>query len=681
MQFLGYLLILLAQDFAIAKRAYILDNVIDNTVSQTVKSQGRLHQLRSQQRLFGIDYIYDYFTSFYDEMSSYVTDGVIGETLQSFIENFALPEGVKEGDLSELPDYTKSSLCMICDTGMGNLLSAYYYGLPGSFIEQMAVSTCKLFRLQTPSVCEGLIHLNMEVILHIADRMGNMSSKQFCGTILESLECYGPDPIVNWEVDLSFVGEKPKMAMLRGNSLDGTESAESAGAESARYSQFFTSLFKGRDDSEDGDVSDGGGLMQVVQITDLHYDPEYMVGGQSGCDEPLCCRQYQGVAAKPDQAAGKWGDYRYCDIPWYVVENAITTIASQHKEAKYVYMTGDIIPHNVWSTTKEDNIRSIQHSGSRFKEILGEKVYPILGNHEPHPANVFAPPYIEKENSTEWLYEAFFDAWGSNLPPDARETFLKGGYYTVSPEPGFRIIALNNMFAYTYNWWMIMDPVDPASELEWFASTLYEAESNDEKVHILAHIPPGTPDQLKIWSREYARIIRRFDHIITGQFNGHTHKEQFNVYMDSESGQPSNVAYNAGSVTPYANSNPNYRVYSVDSSTWELQDYETFIYNVTEANLNEDSSPKWYRLYSFKEAYGVNSMRPEDVRDLVYRMASNNTLMKEYNRNFIKAGDTGLQKECNEHCMRTRLCEMVTTVSGDFSECKPLLKNFKKPES
>ncbi|XP_039300772.1 sphingomyelin phosphodiesterase-like [Nilaparvata lugens] len=671
MQFLGYLLILLAQESAFAKRAYILDNVIDNTVSQTVKSQGRLHQLRSQQRLFGMEYIYDYFTSFYNEMSSYVTEGVIGETLEGMIENFALPEGVKEGDLSELPDYTKSSLCMICDMGMSNLLSAYYYGLPGSFIEQMAISTCKLFRLQTPSVCEGLIHLNMEVILHIADRMGNMTSKQFCGTILESLECYGPDPIVNWEVDLSFVGDKPKMSkmsMLRDNSIV-----------SILNKPYFLSFCVRSVFQDSG--GDGGSITQVVQITDLHYDPLFRVGGVAGCDEPLCCRDYQGEAERPEQAAGRWGDYRYCDIPWYVVENAITNIASQHKEAKYIYMTGDIIPHNVWSTTKEDNIKSIQFSGSRFQEILGGKVYPILGNHEPHPANVFAPPYIEKENSTEWLYEAFFEAWGSNLPPDARETFLKGGYYTVSPEPGFRIIALNNMFAYTYNWWMIMDPVDPASELEWFASTLHEAESSNEKVHILAHIPPGTPDQLKIWSREYARIIHRFDHIITGQFNGHTHKEQFNVYMESESGQPSNVAYNAGSVTPYANSNPNYRVYSVESSSWELQDYETFIYNVTEANLTPDSSPRWYRLYSFKEAYGVSSMRPEDIRDLVYRMASNDTLMKEYNRNFIKAGDTGLQKECNEHCTRTRLCEMVTTVSGDFSECEPLLKNFKKPKS
>lgn len=55
-----------------------------------------------------------------------------------------------------------------------------------------------------------------------------------------------------------------------------------------------------------------------------------------------------------------------------------------------------------------------------------------------------------------------------------------------------------------------MDPVDPAGELEWLAETLYEAEKRSEKVHILAHIPPGTPDTLRVWSREYAQIIHRY---------------------------------------------------------------------------------------------------------------------------------------------------------------------------
>lgn len=94
-------------------------------------------------------------------MSNYVSNGVITETLQDFIDSFALPESVQEGDLSGLSDFSKNSLCMICDLGIGNILTAYYYGLPGSFVKNLATSTCKLFRLQSPDVCEGLIHLNL----------------------------------------------------------------------------------------------------------------------------------------------------------------------------------------------------------------------------------------------------------------------------------------------------------------------------------------------------------------------------------------------------------------------------------------------------------------------------------------------------------------------------------------
>lgn len=56
-----------------------------------------------------------------------------------------------------------------------------------------------------------------EVILYIADRMGNMTSQQFCGTVLEGLHCYGPQPVVDWKVDLSAIGEKSKVSSLRDN--------------------------------------------------------------------------------------------------------------------------------------------------------------------------------------------------------------------------------------------------------------------------------------------------------------------------------------------------------------------------------------------------------------------------------------------------------------------------------
>ena len=64
-------------------------------------------------------------------------------------------------------------------------------------------------------------------------------------------------------------------------------------------------------------------------------------------------------------------------------------------------------------------------------------------------------------------------------------------------------------------------------------------------------------------------MLFRFAYTITGQFNGHTHKDEFRVYYNgSDPNQAIGVAYNGASVTPISNSNPSFKYYSVDESTF-----------------------------------------------------------------------------------------------------------------
>jgi hypothetical protein len=57
--------------------------------------------------------------------------------------------------------------------------------------------------------------------------------------------------------------------------------------------------------------------------------------------------------------------------------------------------------------------------------------------------------------------------------------------------------------------WLIYDPKDQDGQLKWLAETLLKAEKNNEKVHILSHMPSGYNSCLKTWSREFHRIIHR----------------------------------------------------------------------------------------------------------------------------------------------------------------------------
>lgn len=53
-------------------------------------------------------------------------------------------------------------------------------------------------------------------------------------------------------------------------------------------------------------------------------------------------------------------------------------------------MTGDLVGHNIWDTSRSSNIDSITKQGQFFNDVFGSKVkiYPVIGNHETHPTNV-----------------------------------------------------------------------------------------------------------------------------------------------------------------------------------------------------------------------------------------------------------------------------------------------------
>lgn len=72
-------------------------------------------------------------------------------------------------------------------------------------------------------------------------------------------------------------------------------------------------------------------VLTIIQITDIHYDPMYMPNGNAKCGEPMCCRCTQGKPGNPDIAAGYWGDYRSCDIPWQAVQNTLHQIKGNHE--------------------------------------------------------------------------------------------------------------------------------------------------------------------------------------------------------------------------------------------------------------------------------------------------------------------------------------------------------------
>jgi sphingomyelin phosphodiesterase len=108
----------------------------------------------------------------------------------------------------------------------------------------------------------------------------------------------------------------------------------------------------------------------------------------------------------------------------------------------------------------------------------------------------------------------------------------------------------------------------------------------------------GHPDCLKVWSRNYYKIISRYENTITAQFFGHTHYDEFEIFYDQlDMSRANNIAYIGPSVTPYYDLNPGYRLYYIDgdheSTTRLVIDHESWIMNLKDANLYD--YPIWYK--------------------------------------------------------------------------------------
>lgn len=215
---------------------------------------------------------------------------------------------------------------------------------------KMAVlKLCERFNLQTPEVCDGLVNLNFDIIHYIVMNT-DADARSICGSLPIPV-CAVKDPVYNWSVNVDTT--KPAMTAPK---------------------------------SDVPKKSDND--LKIVQITDIHYDPEYKIGSLADCPEPMCCRYTPDKPISDEAKAGHWGDWT-CDAAKHMIINAFENIKKNNEKIDYIYQTGDMVPHNVWSTTKEGNKAVLTElNGMVAEHFAGVQVYPCVGNHEPHPTNV-----------------------------------------------------------------------------------------------------------------------------------------------------------------------------------------------------------------------------------------------------------------------------------------------------
>ncbi|KFM77578.1 Sphingomyelin phosphodiesterase, partial [Stegodyphus mimosarum] len=495
-----------------------------------------------------------------------------------------------------------ATLCLSCKFAVSVLQYYVKTGASENDIGNVADKICTTFRIETPRVCSGISKLfKREVTLVLANVA--LAPSELCGILIGTCGDV-VNPLHNWTVPTTPFPKPPVKPPLP--------------------------------------PKKNAPILRVLHLSDVHLDPFYKEGSEANCGEPLCCREASGTPAVPSDAAGYWGDYRNCDIPLRTLENMLNHINKTHK-IDYVIWTGDIPPHDIWNNSRQEAVYLLHSASKIIHRYLGHvPIFPALGNHESSPVNSFPIPAVKGNDSISWLYKEVTKAWAPWLPGSS-STLDMGAYYSVLVNPGFRIISLNMNYCNALNWWLLLNSTDPTGELEWLVTELQMAENKGEKVHIIGHIPPGEPDCLGVWSRNYYEIINRYESTVMAQFFGHTHKDEFEIFYDKSGPKPrpTNIIYIGPSVTTYDGVNPGYRIYTVDGnyprSSRVVLDHETYYLNLTEANSHME--PVWRFEYSAKEAFNMTSLLPSDWDLLINHFEEDDKLFQKFYRYYTKLSD------------------------------------------
>ena len=181
-----------------------------------------------------------------------------------------------------------------------------------------------------------------------------------------------------------------------------------------------------------------------------------------------------------------------------------------------------------------------------------------------------------------------------------------------------------------------------------------------------------------------------------GQFYGHTHSDEYQLFFNNDQLNlakstkelteltPVNVAYLAPSLTTFVGSNPGYRIYEIDSTTYEVVNYHNYFLDLPRANRFSKDDPTYGAEFEYSynpiEHYNLKDLTAQSWLELAERMYSNFTLLNEYlylSKN--KASSSAMVESiCGDNdCKKIRVCEILRSKSHDTQVCDQVIRRFK----
>jgi len=315
-----------------------------------------------------------------------------------------------------------------------------------------------------------------------------------------------------------------------------------------------------------------------------------------------------------------------------------------------VIITGDFVAHNQLDTNS-----TITTFNAAFNQITAANtnnvpVFVTIGNED------FWPDYSGMDKCYASQLDAMWHVWeGVWIPSGSDATFKKfGGIAYDAFNNALKVISINTVMYHTRNHYF-KDDTDPCGQFAWLDQELTSAESNNQRVWIIGHIPPFYFFWYDQFQSAFLSMMQNHIGVIDGTYWGHTHDDRFFV------SEPITGLFGmvASSITPNP-PNPSARVLSVSltGSSFAVKDYKQYYLDLKKANAAAHLS--FATQYSFSSQYQLGSPSYQAYSALTAAMALNMTLYNVYEKN----------SDCYySHDYYDSLCNFFTT-SADFWACR-----------
>lgn len=392
----------------------------------------------------------------------------------------------------------------------------------------------------------------------------------------------------------------------------------------------------------------GNETYNVLHISDFHIELDYKIGSEANCSQYMCCTDHNYNKVSPPEGYNytfnltedqinnlsyypAWYDVDYelqrgdyitdalsndtiwipaptfghyvCDAPEVLINSSLKSVAHYQEELgldfQFSIFTGDLVDHDEDQYLNyEKNIESEEIIFRDVKATLKNiPVYPVLGNHDTYPYAQLAQEKSGFANLFNWNAELMADLWEDYGWLNSTTAKYARSHYTgfaVTTKTNLKIIALNSNAYYAsnlYNYWNATD-VDSYGQFQFLINELIDAESKDQRVWIIAHIP-FVEEALPVPAEVFTQIVKRFSpYTIAGIFFGHTHMDQFNILYDGAVTNKTeenivNMAWISQAVTPLTDNNPSWRYYTIDTKTHSVMNSYNYYTKLNDTFYND----------------------------------------------------------------------------------------------